>query len=295
MLTLVQMSNNKFFSMERQIRFLMIAITLALISSCSKKPLQSSKYFSIEVKETPTESVEWIDNLKYDDKSQIAYGIFNNDSDLVIRVLARDQATIMKMFMTGFTVWIDTTGGKEGQFGVKYPLAQGRSEMDRDRTGRETGTPNQKQSQEKLARLQTALNSIEIIGFSPEAEANVELGSKSGDGICAWINLESEMDMYYELKIPLNDLAINDQKMISIGFESGSVDMPSGGPPGGGKPGGGMNPGGGGPPGGGGRSGGGGGQQRGDGADPSQGQSDMKAMSQAIDLWIKRVQLSKGN
>ena len=115
-------------------------------------------------------------------------------------------------------------------------------------------------------------------------------------GDAAGIEMAARTDPYggmqYEAKIPLN-IVLKDQKAffsapdkyISIGFETGYINMNSnmrsgqpGNPMGGG---GGRSPGGGGRPGGGGQPGG-----------MAQRQGDMASMTQSTRLWLKRIKLA---
>ena len=272
---------------------LFVFCLLIILSSCSKKPLHTSKSLDKSIEDYTPGSTEWIDKLRYDTKNKIAVGVFNDDKDLLIRVMAHDQSTIMKMFITGFTVWIDTAGGKDKHFGVKYPMAQGRQGMnDLDtRPHQLQGAGTGGRQDDLMKKAKTSLNSIELSGFSPEAQNSTKLNSRIGNGITAWIELTPDTKMYYELKIPLKDLADVDylkQNLISVGFESGKIDMPSGDSPGsGGKMGGGKGSGGGRPGGGGGRPHGGYGQ--------NQQTAVMKTMSQPIKILMKRIELSPIN
>lgn len=279
--------------MGKTLNILFVFCSLIIISSCSKKPLHTSKSLDQDTEDYFPGSIEWIDKLGYDTKNKIAVGVYNDDKDLLIRVMAHDQSTIRKMFITGFTIWIDTTGGKDKHFGIKYPMAQGRQGMNDQNT-----RPNQMQGdglvgrqEDLMKKVKTSLNSIELTGFSLEAQNSTKLNSRIRDGITAWIELTPDTKMYYELKIPLKYLANVDylkQNLISVGFESGKIDMPSAGSPGsGGKMGGGKGSGGGRPGGGGGRSHGGSGQ--------NQQTAVMKTMSQPINIWMKRIELFRKN
>jgi hypothetical protein len=139
-------------------------------------------------------------------------------------------------------------------------------------------------------RMKTALNQIEINGFDDLAVENTMINSRSGPGITAWIMIDTAMNMYYELKIPLQDIAGLDffkTSQISIGFESGKMELPSGGPQGGGNPGGGMRPQGNRPQGG----NPGDGMQQG-GPDMQQRPTSMEAFNEPVKIWMKRIEFN---
>lgn len=269
--------------------------TILMLSSCSKKPLHKSKSLGPVADRPEVGSLAWIDRLQYDGENSLAYGVFNNDRDLVIRTMTRNNSTMTKMFAGGFTISIDTTGKKKPQFAVSYPMPQGMQPV-RDENAELPTVRNRsdfRSPPNRNLRFKTALNRIELKGFDQETIDGAILNTRDGKGITAWISLDST-GMFYELKIPLAAI-FNQQnstgKIISVGFVSGELDLPSrGGPgedlrpedfgpeigPGGrtprsgtGRPGGNMSSG---------RPGGGMGPAR-------------DALSKPIDIWMKRIEL----
>ncbi|MCF8364242.1 MAG: hypothetical protein K9H16_00580 [Bacteroidales bacterium] len=269
--------------------FLMIAFLYLFIAlaACSQKALHKSKALE-SIAERPEAGTEaWIDRLQYDSKNKIAYGYFNDDNDLLIRIMATDRSTITKMFAAGFTIHFDTTGKKESQFSIKYPLAQGMQNMMRP-DGRNQ-LPDASRAgmspQENInSRIKTGLNEIEITGFDEQAIQSTQLNSRSGGGINAWIFVDSLPALYYELKIPLNAIFTNgytDRNTFSIGLESGKIDLPSTGPPTGMS----VRPGGG--------NGSGSKGQGGGHKNMQQHLPEIQTLSQAIKIWIKRIELNR--
>ena len=280
--------------MKNRFPALLIFMIVLVMMSFSKKPLYKSKTLEPASQRPEPGTAAWIDKLQYNDKYKLAYGCFNDDTNLVIRIKVTDKNVVTKIFAAGFIISIDTTGKKDAQFSVKYPLPQGMQSMphpgERDQMG---VNPNlSKNPNDKLKnRLKTALNQIEIEGFDAATVKNAKVNSRSGDGITAWIMIDTAMNMYYELKIPLKELSGKgnlNENMISLGFESGKVELPATGQGGsGGRPGGGMSsPGG--SPGGGGQ--GGGMNQR--NPDLQQRAASMETLTEPIKIWMKRIELN---
>jgi hypothetical protein len=140
-------------------------------------------------------------------------------------------------------------------------------------------------------RMKTALNQIEINGFDDIAVKNATVNSRNGDGISAWIMIDSVMNMYYELKIPLKELSGKDnlnENIISLGFESGRMELPATGQGGGGgKPSGGMSS-----PGGSHGGGGQGGSMNPRNPDMQQRAASMETLTEPIKIWMKRIELN---
>ncbi len=270
--------------------FIYLAIAL---SSCSKKPLHKSKALESMAERPEAGTLEWIDRMQYDAKNNISYGCFNDSNDLLIRTMVTDRSAITKIFAAGFTIHIDTSGKKGPQYSIKYPLAQGMQNMPRPGERNKNNDAlhaGARPDNDMTNRLKTALNQIEIIGFNEEQTNSTLLNSRQGDGICAWIYIDDNQTMYYELKIPLRYIfsaGFAPGKMISLGFESGKIDLPSSGPSANMS----MRPGGssGGRPGGGGRP-----QGSGDraGMGNQQGMAEMQSLSKPVKIWIKRIELN---
>lgn len=214
----------------------LVLSTVVILSSCSKKPLQKSKSLEPVAERPEAGSLAWIDRLQYDEVNSLAYGVFNNDRDLVIRTMTRNNNTMMKMFAGGFTISIDTTGKKKPQFTIIYPLPQGMQPVREESGGRPTERNRRdfRNPPNRNLRFKTALNRIELKGFDQEIIEGATLNSRDGEGITAWISLDST-GMFYELKIPITAIFNQENttgKIISVGFNSGELDLPSRGEPG---------------------------------------------------------------
>jgi len=284
----------KFFMNKFSVILLVLVLTTSL--SCSKKPLFQSKKLEQASERYEPGSMEWTDKLHYDSENRVSYGCFNDDRYLMIRVKVTDRDVLRKIFATGFTIWIDTTARKNPQFGVKYPLPQGLQTNQRstkDYIPIDADLQKKKPPQQDMQNMfLTALNNIEMVGFSNEAVKNARLNVREGEAITAWIHFDEESAMYYELKIPFSEISPEGQpteRLISIGLQSGKTEMPTGGfssgrPSNGGGPGGRPGEGQGQP----------GGMQRGDGDSPPQ-MGASQSMSQPIEIWMKRIELQKTN
>ncbi len=264
----------------------LIYIAIFLVA-CSKKPLHTSKALELVDARPKPGSVEWIDKLHYRDDYKIAYGIFNDDHSLLIRIMARDRSTLAKMFVAGFTVSFDTTGKKSSQFSVVYPMPQGKKNMPDKSFGYDNNRGNRLDKSTNMEfdrRLKTSLNQIEIVGFSDEAVKNAVLNSRYGDGITAWVHLDSTETFYYELKLPINELFHGENlsaRSLSIEFRSGDIKTPTGNRPRASMS---MSAGG--------NRGNSGGQRSGrGGGELYRSPHDFQSFSKPINFWVKRIKL----
>ena len=67
-------------------------------------------------------ATEWTDSLHYDLSSKLQYQVLNDGRMVYVRLKAADPATQAKIVRLGLTVWLDTTGRNQHQFGVHFPL-----------------------------------------------------------------------------------------------------------------------------------------------------------------------------
>lgn len=280
---------------SKYIIFFVFAILLLLVA-CSKKPIYTSNHI-----EGPAvvDGVlkEWSVPMNYDKKSDMEYGIGNDEKYLYVNMKITNKVLTNKIFITGLTLWIDTVGKNKKMYGIKYPIGQGRKrdnrEITRERIQGEIRRPVRPDLQRKPELM-------EIIGFTKKGAR--ELADPEGTpGMHLSVSRNQLGTFYYEARILL-DKIITDvgayltdtTRLLSIGFETGYIDMPNmaGRSPGmrsggggsrmpGGRTGGGGRPGGGSRPGG--RT-----------IDPSQRMDSVRAMSQSTKLRIPKVRLTGG-
>ena len=241
------------------------------------------------------ENADWENALTYIENKGIAIGLLNDEAYLYACLTTGDRQILRQMITKGFTLWLDSEGGKGKTFGLKYPVGLMESGMPmRDKA------PDRRAGQDDLSweRLQTLLvmstTKLEFLGPGKNEVTPMALAELTGIDLKVGL---SEGTFVYECKIPLtvNDsypygIGIVNGGPIGIGCEIPEIDRASmreemaarggggmrGGGGGGGRMGGGMR--------GGGRMGGGGGGMRGRGFE----------MQETLKLWAI-VQLASGN
>jgi hypothetical protein len=201
------------------------------------------------------EQADWSGALRFLEDKQASVGVLNDQDFLYLCLVSSNQGPVMQTVRSGFTVWFDAEGGKNKNFGIRFPLGmQGGPMPMMDRS---------KLKEPEMPRefLDASLKEIEIVG--PGKGQLNRAPDFENQGIQVKI-VETHGRFVYELKVPLvttsdHPYAIRAQegKPVGIGFETGEPDRPKmmerpggggfpGGSPGGGRPGGGgMPPGGG--------------------------------------------------
>jgi hypothetical protein len=208
--------------------------------------------------------LDWENALVNLSKEKINIGIMNDNDYMYICLVPLDETIIRQAMMMGFTVWIESKRGKDGKFGIRYPIGM-----------RDNGFPmrdrDQKQNpDERREIMDESLRKIQII--RPNSRDTIDILADNQSGLEVRVETRNER-MVYELKIPLaysenTPYAVGalpgDQ--IKIKFETTQFKRPERKRPGGERPEGGMPPGGGMP--GGGVPGGGRGMRPGGGTRP---------------------------
>lgn len=166
-------------------------------------------------------SSDWTTTL--DSKNNnISYGISNNDTNLYIRLIIKSQDIQRKIFIAGLTVWIDTTGKKKEILGITCPIKKTTPKMDRNSMSRMQNSPKFKNNQ---------IWEVEFIGFKESYESYFV--SNNPYDVEFSIDQDDFKLMYYEMKIPFASIYKHfnnlNSKSLSLGFETGSIDLPGAG------------------------------------------------------------------
>ena len=232
---------------------LLLCLSVVLLSGCNEVDIQSHWRSSSIVMDGSRQG--WSEDVRYLDKdSQVLVTIMNDKRYLYIRMTTRNETTKRLFLRTGFTLWIDDSGGTNKKFGIQFPLPRqsympGSMPDYKPRTGIEDQLED---SRYNLAILHGDGGRRETMPVRQAEEREI------------FVNLTMEQShLVYELKAPLDNAS--DTGIIGVKFESGKLERPSGRGGGGGK--------------GGGRGGGRGGGGRGKGGQYS------GSPPQAIEVW----------
>ncbi len=177
---------------------------------------------------------EWHNGLTFIEKEKLSVGIRNDADYVYLAIVTGDRQTQRLAIMRGFTVWLDSTGGKRKHFGIKYPY--GLADSGFPMPGRERGGMGQGQREQTsesdrdtFARLaEISLKKLEILGRQEEDAITIVRGESHGIEVEVGNNNGT---FIYELKIPLqrdddHPFAIGQLKdgKLGVGFEIAEID-----------------------------------------------------------------------
>lgn len=247
-------------------------LLLLLLSSCNK--VYKSLYQNPPLKIDGSSS-DWFTTLDKKSSSDIYYSITNDNENLYFRLNTSNQSIQHKIHMNGLTVWIDTTGNKNKELGLKCPVKKSFNNINN----------NHKQlNQTSFKWSKDQILDAEFIGFNNTDEYYCV--SKNPYGVEISIKQDDFKSLYYEIKVPFSSINVNYSELclrtFSIGFEIEKIERP---------PSANMSE----------RSGKVGGRQGGrmGGSRPSGNpksmpdQSTFQELNTTTNIWVKNIQLSK--
>jgi hypothetical protein len=195
--------------------FLIILFLASSLLSCNKGPIFKSRVESSENKTTSFSPSNY-DSLQSSNDGKYSYGVFNNESEAIVRLKIIDETTQKKMLLFGTTLWIDPTGSHKQKTGIKFPAAITPGD---NYSLKNMGGKGKNFEANKRTLVDNAKLDADIIGF------------KSEKPIITDINVDDKGNLYYQIRIPFTEIygdASSAKKMhpISIGIITDKPTMP---------------------------------------------------------------------
>ena len=104
----------------------------------------------------------------FDAKAEVAYATSNDKENLYITMETGDEMTQMKILKQGMIVSIDTSGGKDAEFHINFPLPNDSDPIDMPQSAHKTdpGSMQGKQLDVKLSKSAKDANQFSLDGFN---------------------------------------------------------------------------------------------------------------------------------
>ncbi len=142
----------------------------------------------------------------YDAKAMVAYATSNDDKNLYITMQSGDELTQMKILKQGLVVSIDTTGRKEGQLHINFPMPSDNDiiEVARQEEGmnRSMGMPRGKKLEQKLATAAKNANQLSLEGFEG-CSGGYATTQTNACGIKVVMRMDEYKELVWEAVVPL--------------------------------------------------------------------------------------------
>jgi hypothetical protein len=143
---------------------------------------------------------------KYDAKAMVAYATSNDGKNLYISMQSGDELTQMKILKQGLTVSIDTTGRKEAQLHINFPMPSDNDiiEVAKQEEGmnRSMGMPRGKKLEQKLATAAKNANQLSLEGFAG-CSGGYASTQTNACGIKVMMRMDEFKELVWEAVVPL--------------------------------------------------------------------------------------------
>lgn len=174
------------------IRICLLCLILALVAGCSSAPLLETSGLDAPARIDGV-SAEWVGSVQYVEKAGLSVGAHLGAEAIDLVIVTADPGLQMQILNLGLTVWLDGAGGKEQDFGLRYPAPELAGGF---RPGREAGD-----RRERLDELIAGLSGDFLLLEDEDDEGRLMMA-----GGLAGFDLAMGMDgprLVYELRIPL--------------------------------------------------------------------------------------------
>lgn len=179
-----------------------LALVVLALTACHRQPAQPG-HFSATAPVIDGQATDWTDGpLQYDEQSRLHYQLTNDARTVYLRLKTADQGTQRRLLFQGLTVWLDTTGRQQQQFGVKFPLGGtvGNAVRQQVEAGGPTNTPADYRT--RLAQALAGMHEMQLLKYKGNieptpAETHTQLG------LHAAAAFDAEGNLVYELSVPL--------------------------------------------------------------------------------------------
>lgn len=170
-----------------------------LLLACSRQPTASSAArFAATPPAIDGQTADWADSLRYDPVSKLQYQVLNDSRTVYLRLKVADQGTQARVLRRGLTVWLDTTGRNQHQFGVRYPLGGVPA-------GAQVAPDPSAPLADRRARRDLALTEMremELLNYKGSKTPTLT-DAQSQLGVKVALGFNAQDDLVYELAVPL--------------------------------------------------------------------------------------------
>jgi len=210
---------------------LLLAVLLLTISSCSIFHHKTKKMPGTW-QETPIvidgKSDDWPSPYPlYDSKSLIGYSTSNDKDYLYITLETGDEYVQTKILKQGLTVWIDTSGKKEQEIAIHFPMQDENDPLTTPSDKGDHNSSQQGQSKDLTQKIKRGLSDaiqLTLEGFT-DCKGGFLVKEKNACGISVQVGIDEYKELIWEAAVPFSAIygkAHLDKKMdgrpISVGF-----------------------------------------------------------------------------
>lgn len=179
--------------LKKNLPILISLMFLLLLMGCNKDTVQS--VWNNRQLQVDGLYADWGGDLRYNEKSNIGFGVANDSTDLYLCLMSNDQQIIRQVMARGLELEVDIPKVKRHTFKIKYPVGIAGMNMSAARSGRKTGG-----SRDLLPAIENMQTEFRLFGPGREDERIIPLRNNLGIDISVG---RSQRKLVYEIKLPL--------------------------------------------------------------------------------------------
>lgn len=210
-----------------------------LLLACGRQPQAANpSRFAATPPTIDGQTTDWgPDSLRYDAGSKLQYAVLNDQRAVYVRLKVSDPMTQGRLLGQGFTVWLDSTGQNQQQFGVRYklhPEPVGKPALDANGQPVSAAPMSLKDRRARLVQALADVHDMELLNYKGNKEPTYT-DTQSPLGVKLGLALDSQDNIVYELAVPLRllyrkvpSLASGQRAKVGVTVLSNRMPTPSG-------------------------------------------------------------------
>lgn len=174
---------------------------------------------------TPEAGEAFIDKMRYDEKSTFLYYFSNDETNLYIYLIISEKASLQKVMRYGLTTWFNADAKQKKSLGIQFPVPviEGNGPPAR----KEGQAPGERK--DMMIGLMAAKNKqMILVGFSGKGTRDTVRVSENKE-FRAKLEMKDKEKLLVSLSVPISKIESagknEPDNMISIGFETGYMDL----------------------------------------------------------------------
>lgn len=198
-----------YFCSMRNLPVILLVCVLFLSCNTSRKAAGGSKLPQGAWQPTPIaidgDSKDWPSPYpNFDSKAKIAYASSNDGQYLYVTFQTGDELTQAKIMKAGMQLTIDTTGRKDAQFTIKYPLENTLVDYDLssiNEPGKDMALQMAKKTNQFVKKALEQANQLSVDGFK-DCKGGYTISQPQACGIKVKMRLDEYKELVWEAAIP---------------------------------------------------------------------------------------------
>ena len=177
------------------------------------------------------DSGEWTQDLVYNEDNNISFGIRNDAEALYMCLVTSDRELVRKIVGNGLIIWLDSDGGKDRSFGIKYPVGMiGRGASAREFMGAKRDPNNRLNDDQFDLLFEQQFTELQVLAQKGKEKNMYALKEAKEKGLEVKASMKNGI-LIYEAKTPFNfdggiaAISLDSSNPVGVGLETPNIDL----------------------------------------------------------------------